>query len=540
MPPTPRAPRTLQTGDVFLGFFCLYLFTASRSAPFGDAVPMWEAAENLVRHGSFAISRPWPVNAPVGRGGLYYPVAALLACLVHVPGALLQTLLGADSPAAPHPAVVFTSQVAPLVLGALVPTLFFRLLRQLGYDRRQVAGTTLLLGTGTSVWVYAHRPYSEIVQAVCFLLFLGALCRAASEPRRHSLLYLGLAASLLINAKNVYFACLPGACLCVGYRLRADRRQLVAGLAWMGAGLLPGLLAFCLYNFVRWGSLTSSGYGGAVTAGLWRENILVGLWGQFLSPGKSVFLYSPVLVLALFGLRRFVARRRAVAVAVAVTVGPVVLIYARYVFWSGDWAWGPRYLVFALPALLLPVAELLGDPSPAAARPGGRAAAAFVAVALAGFAVQLLGNAYDWSDFTNVSIDAQHAWLGRPNVSGTPLAPKPCFSCFEHVYPIEWLPPMQPILGQWWLLEHHIAGDDWRTAEADAPWKRYTSLTLDIQRPYDAAEVDWWLAAPTRHGIWPVALIGLVLLLAVPVRPWLTALRAVEMPPEAGPARAPP
>lgn len=144
---------------------------------------------------------------------------------------------------------------------------------------------------------------------------------------------------------------------------------------------------------------------------------------------------------------------------------------------------------------------------------------------LSGGAVQILGNAYHWSDFTDVSIEAQHAWLGRPNVAGTPLAPDPCFSCFEHLYPIQWLPPMQPIAGHWWLLRHQIAGDDWRTAEADAPWKRYTSLKLDIHRSYDGAQIDWWLIDPARTGAVPVILIALLLGLAVPFRPWLGALR---------------
>ena len=293
---------------------------------------------------------------------------------------------------------------------------------------------------------------------------------------------------------------------------------------WAGLGLLPGLVALGAYNYVRWGSIAVSGYGGAVTAGFWRENVLVGLWGQFLSPGKSVFLYSPPLVLALFGIRRFVTRRPSVALAIALTVGPVVLLYSRYVFWSGDWAWGPRYLVFALPALLLPVAELLGaDLSPSRRR--RPMFAGLVAVGLAGVTVQVLGNAYNWSDFTSVSIEAEHAWLGHPNTAGTPLAPYPCFSCFEHLYPLQWLPPMQPIVGHWWLLRHHVVGDDWRTAEADASWKVYTSLTLDIQKSYDAAESDWWLIGSSRHGLLLILVIGFALALAVPVRPWIAALR---------------
>src|SRR5450432_3909771 len=159
---------------------------------------MWEAARNLVRHGSFAIGTRWPINAPLGRGGHYYPVAALLACLTHVPGALLEAILGAAAPLRAPQLAVLTSQLGPVVLGALTPALFFRLLLQVGYSRRQSAWTTLLLGAGTSIWVYAHRPYSEAVQAVCFVVFLGTLLRAAETPTRGAFFRWGLAIALLV------------------------------------------------------------------------------------------------------------------------------------------------------------------------------------------------------------------------------------------------------------------------------------------------------------------------------------------------------
>jgi len=539
--------RALECSDVFVAFACLYLLTASRSPPFGDARPMWEAAENLVRHGSLAIDLRWPVNAPAGVGGRYQPVAALLAVLVHVPGALLQRALVAAAPDRAQPFVAVTSQLAPILIGASVPALFFRLLRRLQYTARQSALTTLLLGAGTSIWVYAHRPYSEIVQAAVFLLFLGALIEGGARPTKRAGLWVGLAAGALVNTKNVYFACLPGAAAFLVWRVRAtgvDRRAWRPFAVAAALGLIPGLAALGIYNDLRWGNILDSGYG-RVTVGFWREEMWTGLWGPFLSPGKSVFLYSPPVLAALWGARRLWHRRRAVAVAVLAVVTPVVLVYARYLFWSGDWAWGPRYLVFALPALLLPVAELFDTAAevktsslPVARDAWSRRArrAAIVVLGVAGVAVQCLGNVFYWDDFINISRQAQQAWLGRPDVSGTPLAPAPCFSCFEEVYGIEWLPPLQPIAGHWWLLRHKVAGDDWKVAEADAPWKRYTSVTPDIAASYDGADIDWWpLGAGASRGP-AVAAIALLLLLAIPVRPWLTALRRSDDAPADEPA----
>ncbi len=522
MPSSP-SPRILQGSDVFVAFLCLYLLSSGRSTPFGDAVPMWQSAQNLVRHGTFAIDGPWPLNAPPGPDGRFYPVAALLAVLVHVPGAALAAALAALAPGRGAEFVAVTSRLGPLVLGAAVPALFFRMLLRLGYERRQAAWATLLLGVATSIWVYARSSYSEIAQTACFLLFFSALLEAARSPARGSLVRWGLAAGLLVNTKNIYLACLPGALAFLVWQIRgrAGWRPL---LAWAGLGLAPGVAAFGWYGWARWGSVLATGYGG-VTLGFWRENPLAGLWGLLLSPGKSLFLFSPPLIVALFGLRRFLARRRDVGWAMALTVGPILLIYSRYLFWSGDWCWGPRYLAFALPVLLLPSAELFGQPMPSTQSRGRVGKMAVWAALLAGAAIQIIGNAFAWDDFVLISHQAQLQWLGVPDSRGTVLAPEPCFSCFEDLYPLQWLPPMQPIAGGWWLLRHKIARSDWKAAEADAPWKRYTSLQLNIETSYDRAQIDWWLLG-TSPDLRPVAIASMLfLLLAIPFRPWIGALR---------------
>ncbi len=385
-----------------------------------------------------------------------------------------------------------------------------------------------MLGAATSIWVYARVPYSEIVQAGCFLAFFSALVETARQPARRTFFGLGLWTGILVNSKTIYVVCIPGAVALLIWRLRgrATRREASAALL----GLLPGALALAVYNWMRWGSPFATGYE-SVTHGFWQENLLSGLWGQLLSPGRSVFVFSPPLVLSLVGLRAFWRRHPDVAAALAVTVLPLLVLYSRYLFWSGDWGWGPRYLVFALPVLLLPSAELLaGAPST------GRARRLLVgSVFAAGVAIQLLGSAFYWSAFIAIARTAQRQWLGRPDTRGTVMAPYPCFSCFEEIYGVAWLPPFQPIAGHWWLLRNKAAGHDWRQAEADAPWRRLTSIQLNISSDYEAAQIDWW---PLGLGgrAWPVAAMGgLLLLVAVPWRAWRSALDEPPTPPPAAP-----
>jgi hypothetical protein len=108
--------------------------------------------------------------------------------------------------------------------------------------------------------------------------------------------------------------------------------------------------------------------------------------------------------------------------------------------------------------------------------------------------VQLLGNAFFWDHYIRIQREARNRWLGEPNTKGTPFPNfgGVCGACFEDMHGMQWLPPFQPIEGHLWLLRHAPFHHDWTTAEASAPWHRYTKLRLNIAATYAAARLDWW------------------------------------------------
>jgi hypothetical protein len=218
------------------------------------------------------------------------------------------------------------------------------------------------------------------------------------------------------------------------------------------------------------------------------ENVLVSAWGFLFSPGKSIFLYSPPLVLAVLGLPGFWRSHRWSVLAMLATILPVLLFYCRSPSWPGDFAWGPRYAVFAVPVLLLPAIAFLS----AARRPGRSLAASLLVV---GLCVQLLGNAFYWDHFIRIGLDVRSRWLGLPNRSASLTADKGgfCEGCFEDNYPTVWLGPFQPILGHLWLIQHVPFGHDWKRASQDAPWRRHTRLNIDAKETYERVRVDHWL-----------------------------------------------
>jgi hypothetical protein len=532
----------------------IYLFSTSRERPWGDATPVWEVADSIAHSHNFHAKTRWPSTLANGKDGYVYGLAPLLQSLVHVPGAAIQRKLATAFPPYWQISWRFTSHLASTVLGTLACVLFFGLCRRLGMRPVPAAATTLALAFGTSVWVYARYPYSETLQLACFTGFFAKLLDVREQPTWRQAVLLGLWAGLLVNAKPVFLVSGLGAGAFLVWELRRNWRSLllVAGVSIASAAPLGGLYLY--YNYARWGSIFFTGYGVALTgsglsmtSGGLRETPLVGIWGMFLSPGKSAFLYSPPLLVALVAFPRFARRFPHIVLAMVLTILPSLYVHAQMISWAGDYAWGPRYALFALAVLLLPAGFLVEAwfgrlHLQFLRRWLGRAV--LVGIFSFGVFVTYLGNGIYWDHFIRIESDATQAWLGMPNSTGDGISTvaATCPVCFETIYSLQWLPPFQHIIGNYWLLTHIPNNDPWVVAEQDAPWRRYTNLHLDVQRSYARARVDWWFVE-YRHTFprlaWTLVILlptlaGLMLLcFSFEVR---RAMRSLPQAPEDGAA----
>lgn len=168
---------------------------------------------------------------------------------------------------------------------------------------------------------------------------------------------------------------------------RALTERLLAPLAAFSLPLALCAVIVLWHNAVRFGSPLNSGYAdeGFTTP------FYVGLYGLLLSTGKSVFLFSPITLLGLAGLRWLWRRRPAETLLAGGVFLVTILYYAPWWAWYGGWSWGPRFLVPVLPFLVLPIGALLLERR--WARP------ATIVLALAGLGIQLLGALIDFNPY---------------------------------------------------------------------------------------------------------------------------------------------
>ena len=84
----------------------------------------------------------------------------------------------------------------------------------------------------------------------------------------------------------------------------------------------------------------------------WETPFHVGFFGPLFKPEKSIFLFDPLIVLsiliAILGWKLLSTETRAYLLTAFALVFGYICFYARYTVWSGDFAWGDRYVSTAV------------------------------------------------------------------------------------------------------------------------------------------------------------------------------------------------
>ncbi len=88
-----------------------------------------------------------------------------------------------------------------------------------------------------------------------------------------------------------------------------------------------------------------------------------GFFGALFAPEKSIFLFDPLLILMVLlcvvGWKRFNPVVKAYLLAIVAMLLAYMSFYARYTVWSGDFAWGDRYVSTAVELTVLLAVPLL-------------------------------------------------------------------------------------------------------------------------------------------------------------------------------------
>ncbi len=231
---------------------------------------------------------------------------------------------------------------------------------ELGASPRSSAGVAFVYAAGTWAWPHAKTFFSEPLTALGLLAAALALLRADRSDRARAWLLTGFFLGSALLARST--AALAGPAF-VAFVLSAwwasDRRPgpLLRRASLACAGAVPPVLLLGAVNWWRYGSPTDLGYQSVPLNFPFRE----GVYGLVLSPGKSMFLYAPVIVIGLWAAVRAPTEQRPKIAFMLLIALAHIAFFARFIAWHGDHTWGPRYLTPALPFMVLPCAAVVAS-----------------------------------------------------------------------------------------------------------------------------------------------------------------------------------
>jgi hypothetical protein len=321
-----------------------------------------------------------------GRGGRLYSWYGIGQSLLMLPADLLGTWIAhcsvfsgyGDDPAVRSIVVSYSTNILVNILTALIA---FRLLGQLRFSAKEsVAGVLALMFCTT----HLHYTQNMMENNYIMLLTLAGFSFQYEWLRTDS--------------RRALFA---GSCalgLNLLTRLTTGLDLIAAGIfvllvLWFeglrGQGLWRRLIAYCkvaapvylfflmldrAYQFYRYGSLTNTyvSIAGREQRQIdptlpvnfpWSTPFHVGVFGALFKPEKSIFLFDPLLVLAILLLallwRRLTPEVRAYGVSTILLLLAYISFYARYTYWAGDFAWGDRYVSTTVELVTLVAVPLL-------------------------------------------------------------------------------------------------------------------------------------------------------------------------------------
>ncbi len=430
---------------VFFVFFAAYLFTWGGHYTSGDGAQKIAWAKVMLFGSSAGISPN--ANGVYSKYGIGH---SLLAIPPVAAASFIRKRTGIRCEAALY-TLMFVANGALLL--ALIAYYLFQI-----YEPRRVWVTVALIGFATSWWPYTKLDFSE--SFVITLLFAGFLVMRSGRPFAGMLL---ASFAITIRTDSIVLIGL----LALWWLLQ---RPSLAATAKLALSILPALFIVAASNYVRYHSLLDRGYNNEG----FTTPILIGLYGILFSSGKSIFLFSPPLVLGFLAWKAFRDRSatRADAWLFLAVFGAQLLLYSRWWDWSSDDAWGVRFMIPAVMLMCIPVVELV------------QRRGLVAVVAAVGISVQLLGVLVGSLDYLMLMRTEQAQRLstfppGRNRID---------------IEDIRFNPRYSQLAGNWILLRHllHIP-----------PHPRSSEISPRNETPlYDTLPPDTWAKAAAWDFIW--------------------------------------
>lgn len=396
-------------------FFVLFSIAHHGRFIGGDEVSVYETTRALYERRELSVPQ-MPLNhrGPDGRFYSQFTIGLSLLALPFyglgrlaesaLPEAVSRALAGPSVVDGPmrfggDPKIFFVGLYAPLATGLLL-ALFYCFERRLGVGRGTALVASALVGCTTYIAALSTYFLQHTTEAITILAGLYGFFTWERSGRTLDLawgaflacatLLVRLPAAVTVLPVLAY----PTALLVIRSRSSAEGRRALRPVFLLGAIGALAVSVHAAVNQAKWGTLFSSPYTRHLD--LLDTPLRISLPGFLTSPGCSVFVYSPLLVLLPWTLPSLWRRSRSVTLVAVGASLCALLLAAKYRNWTGLYsAPGPRYLFVATPLLLLSLGPWLDEAKSLVKK------LSVAALAACGLGVQLVLMSVKWSAIIN-------------------------------------------------------------------------------------------------------------------------------------------
>lgn len=376
-----------------------------------DGAAMYFMTSSLVdRHWFDVDLHPNTMGGTIGKDGRYYMPFGFLQPLLAIPFLLVGRWLKAlyHTGYLPFFAVTIFNWVISGTLGSTVYCAF----RTFSVSRRISATMGLGILFSTPFWVYSQTFFTEPLTALMGLLAWMLLRKGQTGDSLFHISCAGMCAGmttwvrplggLIIPLLLLYFLLLEKQRPVQNYRPSSIIKR---GIAFLAPAFL-GVMGYLYYNFVRFGNVFETGYD-KLPSGLPRSFTLdfqTGLGILLLSPGKSIFVFAPVLLLVpigiILGFKQVSFRSESIFQMFTGLL--YVSVLSRWARVEGGVTWGPRLILPAFPILFLALVPLLNTHT-------GRLRYGVMCLLIAGVLVQIPGVFVNFSTYIARNADEYYS-----------------------------------------------------------------------------------------------------------------------------------
>jgi hypothetical protein len=410
----------------------LYLLTAGGSMATTDAIVAFDVTKGLVERQSLALSgNLLGLESMRGVDGRFYSPFGIAQSIYNIPfylvGRGVQTWIGVRV-GGPDTLAKAAVAVGGGVAAALAVWATFLLALALYGKRVEACLAAGLLGAGTLLWPYSKFGFNQPLAALFLALAAWSLVRSvkanAGAGGLRAAAGAGAFAGLSLLTRHEMGLIAPVA---VVYLVLATRDR--PGAGWrlalrFGLVFSAAVAVWAALNVARFGNPLDSGLLRDPTPGfgspMWR-----GLVGLLFSPGASLFLYSPVVILSPLALWHLWRTDRPTAWLLGAPTALLLLLYAQMGNWAGGRSYGGRYLVVVLPLCCAAVAPWIAARATRATRwPVAAVCLLSVAIQIPGVVVDFAKAGVAWArQYPAGQLpDRRYVWTASPLVVNTRAA----------------------------------------------------------------------------------------------------------------------